>query len=465
MRLRLAGGGWGFCRLGMWLVRQELDAANDLECVGRQVPSVAPREVIAYDESVKKRAIDLFKGKRILVVDDSRHFRNMTKKMLVVLDAVVDEAEDGNDALAKLADHAYDMMLLDLSMPGLDGYATAEKLRDGAIPGLENLAIVAHSSESPHAAKVRLERLGVNEFASKGCNPLELFNAMCRAHEASAAQTKNRKDLEIRVKPASKTILVADDEDFCRKFVRTVLLNKGFQVMDAPSGQIALGLLNDASVKIDAVITDIHMPGLDGYEIARTLRARPLPQGTMPVIALSAYCDDAMLSHAREAGISGFLTKPVSEIELLQALSQQLGGDSGVHDAPAAEVAEPATAASPRASLLLDAIKLEGLHRMGYVKEDFLLGLNEAHAKMEELAASVGANDMTRIKALLHALMGLSGTLGAQAVHEAMQARYVALLESGHCLIDKNELTRLRQLLVSTDREMQMHLMRKYAAT
>lgn len=72
---------------------------------------------------------------------------------------------------------------------------------------------------------------------------------------------------------------------------------------------------------------------------------------------------------------------------------------------------------------------------------------------------------MARIKALLHSLMGLSGTLGAQAVHEAMQARYMALLESGHCLIDKNDLTRLSQLLASTDREMQVHLKRKYAAT
>lgn len=414
-------------------------------------PRVAPQELTARDENVKRRAIEIFTGKRILVVDDSRHFRNMTQKMLSALNVVTDEAEDGNEALAKLAAQPYDAMLLDLSMPGLDGYATAEKLRNGAVPGLEHLAIVAHSSESPHAARVRLERIGVNEFVSKGSNPLEVFDALCRAHESSEQRAKSMK---VHARPSGTSILLIEDDDFCRKYVRTALLAAGFKVLEAPNGQVALTLLNDASVKIDAVLTNIHMPGLDGFEIARTLRARPLPQSALPVIALSAHCDEAMLSEAREAGINGFLSKPVKEAELTRALSQQL--DGGGANVPQLEaVAPPAPAGTP---VILDVAKLEGLHRMGLVADDLLQGLNEAHAKVEELATYVKALDMSQAKALLHGLMGLTGQLGAEAAHGEMRAQYVFMLESGHWPTDSNWLPQLRQRLAETERQLKAHL-------
>ncbi len=451
------GLGLSFCKRTMQAFGGDITCESKPGSFTRFVmnfPRVAQSELVAYDESVKQRAIDRFKGKRILVVDDSRHFRNMARKMLEALCVETDEAEDGNDALAKLAAQPFDLMLLDLNMPGLDGYATAERVRSGAIPGLEHLAIVAHSSESPHAAMVRLERIGVKQFVTKGRNPLELFDAMCQAHEAAENRAES---MRARAKPSRKSILLIDDEDFCRKVARTVLLNEGFLVLEAPSGQIALGLLNDAAVQVDAVVTDIHMPGLDGYEIARTLRARPHPQRTVPVIAMSAHCDDAMLSQAHEAGINGFLTKPVQEAELTRLLRQLLEG-SGAGDAKR-EVVAPASPTTT--SLLLNAVKLEQLGRMGLVADDFLDAMKEAHEKAVELTAHVKARDMAQAKALLHTLMGLAGQLGADAAEGEMRARYVFMMESGQWPTDHHWLPQLRQRLVETERQLKAHLKRK----
>lgn len=451
------GLGLSFCKRTMQAFGGDITCESKPGSFTRFVmnfPRVAQSELVAYDEGVKQRAIDRFKGKRILVVDDSRHFRNMARKMLEVLCVETDEAEDGNDALAKLAAQPFDLMLLDLSMPGLDGYATAERVRSGAIPGLEHLAIVAYSSESPHAAMVRLERIGVKQFVTKGRNPLELFDAMCQAHEAAENRAES---MRARAKPSRKSILLIDDEDFCRKVARTVLLNEGFQVLEAPSGQIALGLLNDASVQVDAVVTDIHMPGLDGYEIARTLRARPHPQRTVPVIAMSAHCDDAMLSQAHEAGINGFLAKPVQEAELPRVLRQLLeGGGAGGAKLEAMAPALPTTT-----SLALNAVKLERLNRMGLAEDDLLDAMKEAHEKAEELTAHVKAKDMAQAKALLHALMGLAGQLGADAAEGEMRARYVFMLESGQWPTDHHWLPQLRQRLVETERQLKAHLKRK----
>lgn len=449
------GLGLSFCKRSMRAFGGDISCESVPGSYTRFVmsfPRVAPHELYARDENVKQRAIEIFTGKRILVVDDSRHFRNTTKKMLSVLQVDIDEAEDGNEALAKLAAQPYDAMLLDLSMPGLDGYATAEKVRAGAVPGLENLAIVAHSSESPHAARVRLERIGVNEFVSKGCSPLEMFDAMCRAHDASKRLAKSQ---EVGTAPSGKVVLLIEDDDFFRKYLRTALLAEGFRVQEAPNGQIALNLLNDASVTIDAVLTDIHMPGLDGFEIARTLRARALPQSALPVIALSAHCDDSMLSEGREAGISGFLTKPVKAAELGRVLSRHLdGGDVDGRQ-------EEAVAASPAPndpSLILDVTKLEGLRRMGLLADDLLQALNDARTQVEELAAHVKTMDFDQAKTLLHDLMGLTAQLGAEAAHGDTRARYVFMHESGNWPMDGNWLPQLGQRLMETERQLKAHL-------
>ncbi len=408
-------------------------------------PHVAENEISAHVEGVKRQGVAMFNGKRILVVDDSRHFRQMPKNALVALGALVDEAEDGNEALAKLAAQPYDAMLLDLCMPELDGYATAEKVRRGAIPGLENLTIVVHSSESPHAARVRLDRIGVKEFLSKGCSPEELVEVLCRAHASSKSKAKA---MEACAKHSGKTMLLVDDEDFSRKYVRMVLMTQGFQVLEAPNGKIALSLLNDASMHVDAVITDIHMPDLSGIELARTLRARPRPRGATPVIALSARSDEAMMSEARAAGINDFLIKPVQATKLLESLSRQLG--IAIKDVRVDALATPQASASTHA--LIDVARLDSLRRLGLIKADLAHALEDMRTKFGQLAGYVAANDIGRAKTLMHALMGLAGHLGARAFHDELRAKYALIVETGQWPPDGDWLLKLRQLFTDTDR-------------
>ena len=445
------GLGLSFCRRTMLAMGGSINCDSKYGEFTRfvmQFPPVAKEEISAHEQDVMRRGTAMFSGKRILVVDDSRHFRQMPMKVLADLGAHIDEAEDGSQALAKLAAERHDAMVLDLQMPELDGYATAEKVRRGAIPGLENLTIVAHSSESPYAARVRLERIGVKEFLSKGCAPLELIEVLCRAHAASKSRAKALEDC---AKHAGKTILLVDDEDFSRKYVRTVLMTQGFQTLEAANGEIALSLLNDASKQIDAVITDIHMPGMSGLEIARTLRGRPHPQGSMPVIALTARTDDAMQSEAREAGINGFLGKPVQAVELLHALSQRLG--TPLNEKKVSALVTPHLQPAP-AHPLIDIARLDSLRRMGMIKDDLTSALEEMHTKFGQLANHVATDDIGRARVLMHALMGLAGHLGARAFHHELHSRYALMVETGQWPADGDWLPKLRQLFTDTDRVM-----------
>lgn len=445
------GLGLSFCKRSMRAMGGDITCESVLGEFTRfemRFPRVAKGEVAAHEKEVKSRARAMFGGKRVLVVDDSRAFRQVPIKLLTELGVVVDEAEDGNQALAKLSAHRYEAMLLDLCMPELDGYATAERVRRGAVPGQENLTIVVHSSESPHAARVRLDRIGVKEFVSKGCPPLQLIEALCRARASSQSQATT---MEACATHARKTVLVIEDDDFNRNYVRTTLMTQGFQVLEAPNGQIALSLLNDASTHIDAVITDIHRPHLGGIEIARTLRARPSPRGTMPVIALSARSDEAVMSEAREAGINDFIAKPVHAKKLLESLSLRL--DIVIKDVRVKAPVAPQTL--PVAQSLIDVARLDSLRRVGLIKSDLAMALEDMRAKFGQLATYVAANDLGRAQTLMHSLMGLAGHLGARAFHDELRSRYAVIVATGQWPPDGEWMRQLRELFTATDRLLQ----------
>lgn len=443
------GLGLSFCQRTMRALGGSIHCESELGKFTRFVlrfPALAKDELSAHEKDVMTRGSAMFNGKRVLVVDDSRHFRQMSKKVLVRLGAVVDEAEDGKQALAMLAALRHEAMVLDLQMPELDGYATAERVRRGAIAGLEHLTIVALSSESPHAARVRLERIGVKEFLSKGCSPLELIEVLCRAHATSKAQAKTAEDGD---QQAGKTILLVDDDEFTRKYIRTTLMTQGFQVLEAADAEAALQLWSDAARQIDAVITDIHMPHMSGVDMVRALRAGPRPLGAMPVIAMSSRTDDAMQSEAREAGVNAFVPKPVQVGDLLLLVSQRLAGSANGKQ-PGSPTAPKRLPAAPLP--LIDLARLDSLRRLGMNKVDITLALEELHTKVGQLANYVEAKDLERAKMLMHALMGLAGHLGASALYEEVHEKYTTMLATGQWPAQVDWLKNLSQLFADTHR-------------
>ena len=113
-----------------------------------------------------------------------------------------------------------------------------------------------------------------------------------------------------------RIVLVVDDDAPIRRVVRTVLEADGFEVVEAADGQAALMLLEAIMGKgPDAVVLDVMMPGIDGIEVCRRI-----DHSRIRVLMLSARDDADTKARATEAGCDGYLTKPFSAIELLDAL-------------------------------------------------------------------------------------------------------------------------------------------------
>lgn len=115
------------------------------------------------------------------------------------------------------------------------------------------------------------------------------------------------------------TVLLVDDEDLVRKVVRVVLEAEGHEVDEAADGPSALGVLDSGSP--DAVVLDLLIPGADGYELCRKIKAA---SPATRVLVLTSVPAEESESKARSAGADDVMTKPFSALDLLGRLSAML---------------------------------------------------------------------------------------------------------------------------------------------
>ncbi len=117
----------------------------------------------------------------------------------------------------------------------------------------------------------------------------------------------------------SKTVMIVDDSPSIREVVNLTLANAGYNVLEAGHGQEALDVLNGKEV--DLVITDLHMPIMDGITLIKELRAKEAFKFT-PILFLTTESQAEKKEEAKGAGATGWITKPFVPEKLLAALSK-----------------------------------------------------------------------------------------------------------------------------------------------
>ena len=120
-----------------------------------------------------------------------------------------------------------------------------------------------------------------------------------------------------------KTILTVDDASTIRKMVSFTLKAAGHEVLEAQDGTVALSVLQSRSV--DLVITDVHMPNMNGLELTRRLRALP-GFGRTPIILLTTESDPTKKAEGRAAGATGWIVKPFGQEQLLAVMAKLFPG-------------------------------------------------------------------------------------------------------------------------------------------
>jgi two-component system CAI-1 autoinducer sensor kinase/phosphatase CqsS len=289
-----------------------------------EFPVVEQAEIEKWQQGVVDKVQNLLAGKRVLVVDDEAIVRRATHLKLPA-SCTVDEAEHGAGGLLALGRVDYDLVIMDINMEGMDGFETTRRIRRGAVPGRESVPILGHSSEAARAVSARGRQAGFNALLSKPCSRFELAEAI-----APLLEGVPQRSLEGAAEPIlDRTILLAEDSAMNRAIVKLLLQGMGLRVIEADHGDVVVQLLQ-AGARPDVILMDMNMPGMDGLETTRALRSMAKDIAEIPVIALTADSSQDTMDAALEAGMSGFLVKPLDPQLLRQQLHRVLARPSQV---------------------------------------------------------------------------------------------------------------------------------------
>ncbi|WNC92123.1 response regulator [Paraburkholderia sp. FT54] len=392
-----------------------------------QFPAVAKSEIADHERQIVERATPVFEGKRILIVDDDAGQRARACRALSKVGAYLSEAENGAIALAVLRESApYDLVLMDINMPVLDGYTTAERIRAGHDHPSWNVLIAAYTAEPGTVVRVLARRAGMDEIISKSCSVLELITALQALFENGSRHHLSQQSDAF----SGKSILVADDDTYSRLVAKAYLERCGASVVEAEHGQAVLAHLQADGV-IDAIVMDMNMPGMGGLETTASIRARADSYAALPIIALTSQSDIKAVQTCLAVGMNEVMIKPVQASSLYACLARQFAQQRGSTVPTQAALASTPAGKLPvmTESSLLDEKHLEELASLDLLDESFLKGIEQIRLLVARLATSVAALDLESTHGALHLLLGVSGNIGARALHQFARQIYPRVVE------------------------------------
>ena len=280
-------------------------------------------------ESQGNIPLHALKGMRILVVDDHRTNRRIVEGILKRWGALTTCAEGGRQALSELvsacqAGQPFELVVTDMNMPDMDGFALVEEMRQN--PELSAVTVMMLTSASHRGDVERCRELGILSYLFKPVRKRELLTAILAALGQSSAATPSA--AVIRAGPTVQAkglrILLAEDNRV-NQIVATRMAEKmGHSVVVAGNGQLALLLL--ATQPFDLVLMDVQMPEMDGLTAASKIREseRSTPFH-LPIIAMTAHAMKGDRERCIEAGMDGYVSKPISAELLEEAIAGVMG--------------------------------------------------------------------------------------------------------------------------------------------
>ena len=257
----------------------------------------------------------------ILVVDDDERLCISAADALQEIGLRADWTLDGSSAI-EMAErrHAeardYHIVLLDWQMPGMDGIETARRMREKIGEDVPILIISAYDWGSIEA---EARAAGVSGFLSKPLFKSTLYYGLSRFKEG--AEAKNEADQEAGADYTGRRLLVAEDNELNWEIARELLAPYGFELTWAENGRICLEKFQASEPGwYDAVLMDLRMPMMDGYEATRAIRACDRPDADIPIIAMTADAFSEDIQRCIQCGMNAHAAKPPDMRELLRTL-------------------------------------------------------------------------------------------------------------------------------------------------
>jgi PAS domain S-box-containing protein len=275
-------------------------------------------------------------GLHALIVDDNATNRKILQHQLSSWEMTHEEADSGARALELLRAAAadsrrYDLAILDLMMPGMDGFELARTIKSD--PSISDVDLVLLTSYGQRGDGTTAHEAGISAYLTKPVRQSQLFQCLtgvisqspdrtdsASADKAAVMVTKHTIAETKRI--SNKLILLAEDNIVNQKVAVRQLMKLGYRADAVANGLEALEALG--RIPYDLVLMDCQMPEMDGYEATAEIRRREGTSKHTPIVAMTAHALDGDRAKCIASGMDDYVSKPVKPEELGRVLEKLL---------------------------------------------------------------------------------------------------------------------------------------------
>jgi CheY-like chemotaxis protein len=320
---------------------------------------------------------------------------------------------------------------MDWKMPGIDGIEASRRIKNhtdlSMIP-----AIVLVTAYGREEVMQKAERVGLEGFLHKPVSPSVLFDTIMQALGEDVPKRPRTTEEEDRLAEGLEGIqgarvLLVEDNEINQQVAKEILEGGGLNVALANNGQEAVEAVKES--EYDAVLMDVQMPVMDGYEATHAIRKGKRFKG-LPIIAMTAHAMAGDREKSLEAGMNDHVSKPIDPMELYRTLEKWIGrspGEVSGGERGKEEVAETAPAEDTAKFPELDGINVnEGLKRLLGNKKTYRRILLKFREDFQDAAGTIKGlvteEKYDEAGILAHSLKGAGGNIGAEKLQGAAEA-------------------------------------------
>jgi two-component system cell cycle response regulator len=238
--------------------------------------------------------------KKILVIEDNEQNRILMRQILKYHGYDVLEAVDGQAGLEMARERMPDLILLDLQMPVMGGFAVIKELRK--TPELSKLKVIAVTSFAMKGDREKALEAGFDEYVTKPIDTRKFIEIVKNIMPGESAPQKKA------------VILCVDDEPANLKLLENILVPRGYEVASAADGEGAL--LKIQTLTVDLVLLDLMLPGMDGLQVSRKIKENKKYKN-IPIIMLTAHTGVESYIKSLSNEVFAYLHKPFEAEKLV----------------------------------------------------------------------------------------------------------------------------------------------------
>jgi len=275
-------------------------------------------------------SVDL-RGMKVLVCDDNESSRIILTEALQVFSFRVKAVASGKEALAELekaCKDPYKLVLMDWKMPGMNGIEASEKIKNNKNISIPLILMVTAFGSNDIFDKAK--KAGVDGYLTKPITYSSLFDSIMElfgevVDKSSIVPQKGEKYKDEIAQFNNLNLLLVEDNEINQQVATELFESAGFKVEVAVNGEEAVELVKDSGnpSRYDIIIMDLQMPVMDGYTACREIK-KMKEYKNLPVIAMTADAMEGVREKCIDAGMEGYIAKPIELDEILGVIIKLL---------------------------------------------------------------------------------------------------------------------------------------------